>query len=77
MSKTLTKEDLPNCKGIMCLVAYVNPQPCSFFDPIEYPVRESDNKSGLIRVYTARNHYFECYETESRDNTTNKKNCYY
>jgi len=72
-NKPLTKEDLPDCKRLLCLLAYEKTLSCSIFDPIKYPVREPDNEQpGITRVYTARNHYFPCYETESHD-IINKK----
>ncbi|ARF11686.1 hypothetical protein Klosneuvirus_2_122 [Klosneuvirus KNV1] len=73
MSKPLTKEDLPDCKGLMCLVDYKKTPPCSIFNPIEYPVKEPDNEPNITRVYDYQNHYFQCYETISQDNITNKK----
>lgn len=67
-NKPITKDDLPDCRGILCLIAYEKIPPCSIFDPEQYPVRELNHISGLTNVYDFRNHYFQCYETTEQNN---------
>lgn len=63
MSKPITRDDLPVCKGLLCLIAYDRIPPCSIFDSEKYTVREPSKITGITKIYYYRNHYFECYET--------------